>query len=148
MHTYPSETVATSDFSRLEDIAAAALQAGRRAAAALCALPSDTSLRAKEVLHFVRLLTTERLFEDLSMAALDDLEGHLHRLVQSQAYYAAPYGWYEADGDLTPDRHLTDLGRQLEHVRGAIAETLRLARYMHDLATAEKVVGRARGLTA
>ena len=143
----PTTTV-SSDFARIEDIGAAALQAGRRAAAALCALPDDIAPKAKDLLYYVRLLTTERLFAELALSALGDLEEQLHNLVQGQTYHTAPYGWHEADGDLTPDRRLTELGRRIEHIRAAVAEAVRLARYMQDLTAAERVVGRARGLIA
>lgn len=145
MHTFPT-TTAISDFSRLEDIAAAALQMGRCAAALLSALPPDLSPKGSELVGLTQLLTSDRLFAELGLATLEDLERQLNVLVHGQTYFAAPYGWQDAEGELTPERRVTDLGRQLERVRDAVAEAMRLARFTKDLARAETIVGRARGL--
>ncbi|WP_210528348.1 hypothetical protein [Rubellimicrobium arenae] len=131
-----------SDFACAEDIAAGALQAGRRAAAGLRQLGIVPGGR---VGHLARLLSSEALFEELALAELEELEGELHVLVEAEAYYVPAYGSSDAEEPISPDRRLTETGRHIERVRSDVAQALHLARYMLDLAVAERVVGRARG---
>ncbi len=137
---------ATSDFGRLEDIAAAALQAGRRVAGGLRRLDLGTTTRAARLGHLVALLTSERLFEPLGLSEITELEAELHVLVEREAYYVPAFGAQDAEEEIRPDRRLTEAGLIIEEVRSNLAEALHLARYTLDLATAERVVGRARGL--
>jgi hypothetical protein len=135
----------TTDLGRVEDLAAAALAAGRRAAAGLRALHVGPSARGTQAAHYSRLLTTERLFDDVALATLDEVERELERLVHAESYLCSAYLWAEPECDPEPVRRLTELGYQLETVRSRLAEALRLAHEVTDLLAAEAMVGRLRG---
>lgn len=140
--------VAATDLDRVEDLAADALAAGRRAAHGLRGLPLSTGRRATNVAWLCGLLTSGRLFEEAALGALDDLEGELHRCAEAEALYLhRPFDEHDVTWlDHPPVRHLSETGRRIERARGEVAEAIRHARRVRDLLEAERLVGRQRGL--
>ncbi len=135
-----------TDFARVEDIAADALGAGRRAAEAMQRLEIGLLGQESRLFHIRLLLTGERLFEPAGLEVLETFEHELHILVEREAYYVSPYGSEYAEEPIGPDRRLTEAGKALERVRSSVAEAIQLAQRVRDLALAERIVGRARGL--
>lgn len=142
MHHFP-----TTDLDRIEDIAASATLAGSLAACGLVDLNLDGLSRGIHIASIIKMLNSEALFTEASLTTLADLEQELRQLVEQEAYYAQPYGWQDAEGDLQPDHCLTETGKRIDVVRTHLTRAIERARYCHKLLAAERFVGKARGLT-
>ena len=141
---------ATTDLDRVEDIAAQALAAGRRAAAGLRTLPVYSGRRTVTLDWMRSVLMTGKLLDEGALDALADLEHELHGLVEAESWMSL--GDYDGDVDLaycapSPMRCLTEEGRRVEDVREDLAAAIDGARHALDLLRAERAVGRARGFT-
>lgn len=141
MHHFP-----ITDLDRVEDIATAAAMAGRKAAHGLANLRLADSSRATNVAWIAKMLTSEALYDENTLAALAEFERELQDLISREAYYTPPYGWQDADGDLSADCNLTLTGRRIEEVRANVALAIEGARYARSLLAAERFVGKARGM--
>ena len=145
--THHLATTTRTDLDRVEDIAALALAAGRRAARGLHGLPVCTTRRSVNLDWVRRTLTSGRLIDEAALDALGDLEAELHRLVEAEAFYTL--GDYdEGDAmyhDRAPERRLTKDGRRVERVRHDLVDAIEHAQRVLGLLQAEKIVGRRRG---
>lgn len=103
--------------------------------------------RCAYIASIIKMLNSEALFTETSLTTLADLEQELQQLVEQEAYYAQPYGWQDAEGDLPPDRCLTETGKRIDVVRTHLTRAIERARYSRKLLAAERFVGKARGLT-
>lgn len=136
-----------TDLDRIEDIAASAAMAGAQAALGLSGLGLSDASQATHVAWIAKVLTSDALYDEASLDALADFEGELQGLVDREVYYTPPFGWQDAEGDLSPDCNLTQTGRGLEEVRANLARAITAARYTRLLLAAERYVGKARGLS-
>jgi hypothetical protein len=140
--------VASTDLDRVEDLAADALAADRRAAQGLRSLPLSAGRRASNVAWLCALLTSDRLFEEPALEALDDLESELHRCAEAEAIYLhRPFDEHDVTWlDHPPVRHLSEAGLRIKRARDEVADAIRHARRVRDLLAAERLVGRQRRL--
>lgn len=136
-----------TDLDRIEDIAASAAMAGAQAAHDLADLGLSDTSRATHLAWIAKVLTSDALYDDASLVALAEFERELRGLVNREVYHTPPYGWQDAEGDLSPDCNLTLTGRRIEDVRANLALAIEGARYTRSLLAAERYVGKARGLS-
>lgn len=136
-----------SDLDRIEDIAASAAMAGAQAAHDLADLGLSDTSRATHLAWIAKVLTSDALYDEASLVALAEFERELQGLVNREVYHTPPYGWQDAEGDLSADCNLTLTGRRIEEVRANLVLAIEGARYTRSLLAAERYVGKARGLS-
>lgn len=135
-----------TDLDRIEDIAASAAMAGAQAALDLADLGLSDTSRATHLAWIAKVLTSDALYDEASLVALAEFERELRGLVNWEVYHTPPYGWQDAEDDLSPDCNLTLTGRRIEEVRANLALAIEGARYTRSLLAAERYIGKARGL--
>ena len=136
-----------TNLERVEDLAAEAIAAGRRAAAGLATLPADLTRRTPAYDWMARNLRAGRLLDPNALDALAGLEQRLHTAVEAEAWYTLD-DYDECDTCYythAPERRLTPEGQRIEHVRDDLAAAIGGAHRALDLLQAERAVGRIRG---